>query len=299
MTLFSCIDEFLIYLESVRGYSKNTIISYSNDLSILMKMLDKQTQIEAVSTEDLRFCVGRLSAKKMAVASINRFIAAVRTLFAYAKKFQYIDFNPALELKSLKMPKHLPGFLTQSEVTELCKEPEKNELLWTSRDKAILEVLYSTGCRISELQGLKLDSFEKDLSSAIVLGKGNKERRVFLAEDAVNALKAYLSEREALLVKLDLVKQQKSVFINQKGGSLSTGGLRWIITRYSGVEGTNHRITPHAMRHTFATAMLAGGADVRVVQELLGHESISTTQRYTHITTEQLIDIYNKAHPHS
>ncbi len=130
-----------------------------------------------------------------------------------------------------------------------------------------------------------------------VKGKGKKDRIVYFEADALKALSEYLPERKALLARLK-VPGQKALFVNEKGGPLTTRGIRWIVERYSGAEGTNRHVSPHAFRHTFATAMLSGGADVRVVQEMLGHSSISTTQRYTHVTTQQLIDIYRQAHPH-
>ncbi len=229
---------------------------------------------------------------------MNRFIAAVRTLFAYAKKLGYIEKNPSLEMKTVKLPKRVPNFMTTSEVNELCNEPVMEELLWASRDHAIFLMLYSSGCRASELVGLKLSDFMDGGRSAVVTGKGNKQRKVYFAMEARKALAEYLSDRKKVLAENNIEKMPQ-LFINQKGGALTTGGLRYILTRYSGVEGTNHHINPHAFRHTFATTMLGNGADVRMVQEMLGHSSISTTQRYTHITTEKLIETYNKAHPHS
>jgi len=230
---------------------------------------------------------------------VNRFIAAVRTLFAYAAKMKYIEKNPALELKTVKLPKRVPNFMTSSEVNELCNEPVKDELLWASRDHAIFLMLYSSGCRASELVGLKLSDFMDGGRAAVVTGKGNKQRKVYFAEEARKALAEYLADRKKLLAENKIVPAPQELFINQKGGALTTGGLRYILNRYSGVEGTNHHINPHAFRHTFATTLLGNGADVRMVQEMLGHSSISTTQRYTHITTEKLIETYNKAHPHS
>ena len=184
-------------------------------------------------------------------------------------------------------------------MNELCTEPVKDELLWASRDHAIFLMLYSSGCRASEIVGLKLSDFMDGGRSAIVTGKGNKQRKVFFAAEACKALSEYLADRKKVLAENQISQPSQVLFINQKGHPLTTGGLRYILNRYSGVEGTNHHVNPHAFRHTFATTMLSNGADVRMVQEMLGHSSISTTQRYTHITTEKLIDIYNKAHPHS
>lgn len=297
MTVKESCEEFLVYLSTVRGMTDNTIAAYSEDYKKLREFLGEDAEIDKVSLQDLRFCVGSLSAQKYSVASINRFIASVRALFAYSQKFGRLKINPALQIKSLKAPKHLPNFMTPTEVDALCEAPKKNELLWESRDKAIFEMLYSSGCRVAELASLKLGDFAGGGKSAVVKGKGKKDRIVYFEADALKALSEYLPERKALLARLGL-PGQKALFVNRKGGPLTTRGIRWIVSRYSGAEGTNRHVSPHAFRHTFATAMISKGADVRVVQEMLGHASISTTQRYTHVTTQQLIDIYKQAHPH-
>ena len=188
--------------------------------------------------------------------------------------------------------------MTESEVQKICEEPEKNELLWKSRDKAIFTMLYSSGCRVSELVGLKITDFINDYHCAIVKGKGNKQRKVYFAQQARRNLREYLIDRKKVLAENHIMPLPSELFINQKGRALTTGGLRYILNRYSGVEGTNHHENPHAFRHTFATHLISNGADVRLVQEMLGHSNISTTQRYTHVTTEKLIETYNKAHPH-
>lgn len=299
MTLRELTDEFFLYLSAVRGLSDNTVKGYGGDLEKLQSFLTPELDVSTVTKENLLLSIGQLSRENKSAASVNRFIAAVRTLFAYAKKLGYVEKNPAMELKTVKLPKRMPNFMTSAEVGELCNQPIKNELLWKSRDYAIFTMLYSSGCRISEIAGLKLSDFMDGGRSAIVTGKGNKQRKVFFAEESRKALAAYLDDRKKVLSENQISQPPQFLFINQKGHPLTTGGLRYILNRYSGVEGTNHHVNPHAFRHTFATTMLANGADVRMVQEMLGHSSISTTQRYTHITTEKLIDIYNKAHPHS
>ena len=299
MTLNSAINEYLLYLDAVRGLSANSVLGYKKDLDYLMLFVGKDIDIKDVTKENLLFCIGELSKKKMAATSINRFIAAVRTFFAYCKKFQYIPTNPAIELKTVRIPKKIPRFLTANEMNSLCNQPELKDLLWTSRDCAIFEMLYSSGCRVSELANLRFSDFMEGFTKAIVKGKGNKDRVVYFAKQAQAALKIYLDDRKKILQEKKVENEPECIFINQKGNRLSAAGIRWIVSRYSGVEGTNHHISPHAFRHTFATQLLSNGADVRAVQELLGHSSISTTQRYTHITTEKLIEIYNKAHPHS
>lgn len=299
MILSELVEEFLLYLGAVRGLSENTVLGYKNDLKELQKFLAPTLDIQAITKENLLLSIGQLSKEKKAAASVNRFIAAVRTMFSYALKFGYIKKNPALELKTVKLPKKVPNFMTQPEVNQLCEQPVNNELLWEKRDHALFTMMYSSGCRISEITNLKLDDFMDNYHSAIVTGKGNKQRKVFFAQEARNALALYLQDRKKVLESHNIAEPTRQVFINQKGHPLSVGGVRFIISKYSGAEGTNHHINPHAFRHTFATTMIGNGADVRLVQEMLGHSSISTTQRYTHITTERLIDIYNKAHPHS
>ena len=299
MTLSELTEEFLLYLSAVRGLSDNTVKGYRNDLAELSEFLTPTLEVNTVTRENLMLCIGQLSKQKKSAATVNRFIAAVRTLFAYAAKMKYIEKNPSLEMKTVKLPKRVPNFMTDSEVNELCNEPVKEELLWASRDHALFLMLYSSGCRASEIVSLKLSDFMDGGRSAIVTGKGNKQRKVYFAEESRQALSEYLKDRKKLLTDNHIEPQPAELFINLKGGPLTTGGLRYILNRYSGVEGTNRHVNPHAFRHTFATNMLGNGADVRIVQEMLGHSSISTTQRYTHITTDKLIDIYNKAHPHS
>jgi len=300
LTVKDCCSEFLLYLENVRNLSANTVTGYGKDLNFFLesKYIGLEKDIRLVTAEDIRLTVGELSRKNVSSATVNRFLAAVRSMFAYCKKFNYVDFNVALEVKTVKLSKKLPSFMTGKEINRMCSEPERNELLWEKRDKALFEILYSTGCRISEVAGLKLENFDENLSSAMVLGKGNKQRRVYLESDARNSLREYLSDRNKRFPDLQKRNPLGFIFVSQKGEPMKSGSLRFIVSKYSGSEGTKHHVNPHAFRHTFATAMLSNGADVRMVQEMLGHSSISTTQRYTHISTEKLIDLYNKAHPH-
>ncbi|MCR4715117.1 MAG: tyrosine-type recombinase/integrase [Treponemataceae bacterium] len=301
-------EEFLVYLSGVRSVSSNTVKGYGNDYKKLAELLGKQIPstncnsdgssgipLEAVETEHLRQCLGALVRQKLTPASVNRFVAAVRSLFAYCYRLEYIYSNPALELKTVKNPVRLPDFMTEKEADELCSEPEIKPLLWPARDEAMFKMFYSSGCRISEIAGLKMRDIRGNYNSAIVHGKGNKDRVVFFSPEAVDAFKKYLLERKE---HIKSEKPVRSVFISQRGNGLSVRGIYSIVSRYSSVEGTNRHVSPHSFRHSFATTMLNAGADIRVVQEMLGHSSISTTQRYTHVTAAKLVDIYNRAHPH-
>ena len=298
MKLSEAIEEFLLYIGSVKGLSENSLLAYKNDLSHFLSFMGSEKLLGDITTEDIRMCVAGLSKEKKATSSINRFISAVKSFFSYCRKFEYVQVNVCDSIKSVKNPKLLPKFLTVNEVDELCSAPVENPLLWKTRDAAIFEMLYSSGCRVSELASLKFSDLTEDFSSAIVLGKGSKERRVYFAKEARSVFLEYLKERKIFFEEKKIADAVPEIFVNQKGAALTSHGIRWILSRYSGVEGTNHPISPHALRHTFATTLVSNGADVRVVQELLGHANISTTQRYTHITTQKLIDIYNNAHPH-
>lgn len=296
ISLCHAVSEFLIYLANVRNLSPNSVTAYRTDLSHFVRYIgDAEKNIADISVSDLRGSIGFLSKEGKKATSINRYIAAVRALFKYCYRMRYIDTNPALELKTVKAPKVLPRFMTQDEVHELCSEPETKRLLWPARDKALFSMLYSSGCRVSEIADLCMQDLAADYTAAVVLGKGNKERQVFFSEEASAALREYLLERTRYISAERPVQQ---VFISQKGHALSVRGIRYIVSRYSGIEGTNRPISPHAFRHTFATTLLTNGADIRIVQEMLGHSNISTTQRYTHLTTQQLIDTYTNAHPH-
>ena len=297
--LKNSVEEFLVYIRNVRQLSENTSLGYQNDLKIMEEYLGGDAPLCGIGTEDLNFCITNLSSKGRAASSVNRFIAAVRSFFFYCRKFGYIQKNPALEVRTVKLPKYVPAFLTHDEIDRLCKEPEKNELLWEKRDKAIFESFYSTGCRVSELVSLKKSDFDYSRHAAKIVGKGNKERWVYFEKDAQNAIKDYLLDRERRFRSENVEDSSEFLFVNQNAGPLTSGGVRYILNRYTGKEGLNRHVSPHALRHTFATIMLSSGADIRVVQKFLGHSSISTTQRYTHLTTQQLIDIYKRCHPHA
>ncbi len=299
MTLKEVCDEFLLYIGSVRGLSENTVEGYGRDLEKFQTFLTPELDIKSITQENILLSIGQLSRENASAATVNRFVSAVRTLFKYSKKLGYIEKNPAQEIKNVKNPQVITAFMTPKEVMALCTEPERNELLWTSRDTAIFRMLYSSGCRISELTNIRLSDFRKGGRCAIITGKGNKQRVVFFDDTSRQALSAYMEDRKKVLMDNGRDVKEDRLFINQKGLPISSGGMRYIITKYSGPEGTNHHINPHAFRHTFATTLLNNGADVRMVQELLGHASINTTQRYTHVTTERLKEIYKMAHPHS
>ncbi len=310
-TLLEFIDEFLAYQSGVRGLSEHSVLGYKNDLYRMAELLKNDSIfdddnspvcVHDITLRNLRSCIAQLSKEKKSPATINRFIAAVRNLFAYLARFDYIKSNVALELKTVKMPSKVPHFLSDSEAVALCELPEKKNLLWATRDRALFEMLYSSGCRVSEIAGIMLSDMSAKGDSALVTGKGKKDRRVFFSKEATEALENYLIERSAKILSLrkdeKAIKGINTLFINQKGTELTARGIRFILSRYSSVEGTNKHVHPHVFRHSFATTMITEGADIRSVQEMLGHSSISTTQRYTHVTSESLRKLYKQAHPH-
>ena len=217
MLLNELTDEFILYLSAVRGLSDNTCAGYKNDLAKLMDFLTPQMDVCDITKENLLLCIGQLSKQKMSSATVNRFIAAVRTMFAYARKFNYIQKNPALELKTVKLPKKMPRFMTQGEVNELCSEPVTKELLWGNRDLALFKMLYSSGCRVSEITNLALGDFRGNYSSAVVTGKGNKQRIVYFDEASVSALRLYLADRTKVIAQNGIKEPTEKLFINQKG----------------------------------------------------------------------------------
>lgn len=290
--------DYLNYITGLKNYSENTTVAYKNNLAVFEKWLEENNlKLFKVDANDLHIFVAYLSEKDFSPASINQMLSTIRGFYNFAVRFKLIKINPAQQIKNIKLPETLPNFLFNDEMLDFCKAPEGEKNLWTARDKAIFVSLYSTGCRISELVSLNLKDFSNDLKSAIVLGKGSKERKVFFANFAVTTLKEYLLERKILLDKKQNKKVQ-AVFLNQQGERITARGVEYIIDYYLKVNSNYKKITPHTFRHSFASMLLAKGLDIRMVQELLGHESISTTQKYTHVTSEQLQALYRSAHPH-
>lgn len=292
------VEEFLLYLETIKGFSPNTVTSYRNDLEKFKLFSGAQKYMDELTFNDLRFAIPCMSERGSKPATINRYIAAVRTLFAYCRKFEYIKDNPSLRLKTVRADKPYHQVVTDQEMYNVCTSPDAGKALWASRDKALFEMLYSSGCRVSELCSLKFSSFSDGYKKARIIGKGNKERFVFFEDDALNALNAYLDERKKLLAEKGISEDPGFIFLNQTGTPLTTGGVAWILSKYTSAEGINHHFSPHDFRHAFATAMVNEGLDIRKVQALLGHSSVSTTQRYTHVNRKKVFNDYHKAHPH-
>ena len=301
----SLFEDYLSYSAGVRHFSPYTIESYRNDLKLFESWLKENELIYTTITKmQLRIFIADMGNRHFAPASINRTLSCVRGFYRYLLRKGLVSENPAAATRNLKQPEKLPRFLFPDEANQFCEFPKEAGILWYARDAALFSSLYSTGCRVSELQALTVQDLKDRCSWAIVKGKGSKERKVFFADFAQEALERYLVERQELLTSLQdespppLHINQTALFLNCRGGALTTQGIRYIIDRYTALLPNYKKLTPHAFRHSFASMFITRGADIRIVQELLGHSNIATTQRYTHITAAQLQELYHKAHPH-
>ena len=285
------IEKFIRYLEIEKNYSKHTILNYRLDLEDFYKFLGG-LELKKVDYLLLRKYLAVLKEKKLGARSIGRRLSALRSFFKFLTRDSYLKTNPILMLSSPKLEKHLPGFLTEEEVSRLIESAgAKNEKGERGlRDRAILETFYSTGLRISEVVSLSTQDIDFISGTIKVFGKGKKERIVPIGDTAIKSIRSYLAKRK---------KQNAAIFLNKNGSRITARGVRGIVGKYIHLTGMRHGISPHTLRHSFATHLLNRGADLRCVQELLGHANLSTTQVYTHITTERLKNVYDKAHPHA
>lgn len=280
------IDKFIAYLEIEKNASVHTILNYKLDLTEFSNFL-KDTAVDKVDYLSLRKYLAHLKEKNLKSRTLARKVSCLRTFFKFLSREGYIKTNPATLLLTPKLDKRLPQFLTEDEVLKLLEAPSKDDESGL-RDRAILETFYSTGMRISELVGLNIDDVDFISGVVKVRGKGKKERLLPIGEKAIGALRQYLDKRK---------EKTKEIFLNKSGTRITDRGVRDILEKYIKLTSLNENISPHSLRHTFATHLLNHGADLRSVQELLGHVNLSTTQIYTHLSTERLKNIYDKTHP--
>ncbi len=287
------LDQFINHLRVERGLADNTIQSYSHDLARFLSFLSRRRISPLLVTRDhileyVEFLRGDISQR-----SITRGLSALKMFFRFLISDGKIKDSPARLLESMKLPRRLPETLTRNEVDLLLSQPDATKILGL-RDRAMLELLYATGLRVSELVGLRLVHINIEAGFVRTIGKGSKERIVPVGEKAVDALKHYLSDGRSMLLK---GKNSSYLFVNSRGGPISRQGFWKIIRKYGIMAGINKKITPHRLRHSFASHLLEGGADLRSVQIMLGHSDISTTQIYTHVNRERLKKIHEKYHP--
>jgi integrase/recombinase XerC len=283
------IAAFLAYLRVERGASPHTLRGYGTDLREFADFAGREGAgaIAAADARVVRAYLAWLHRRGLARSSIGRKLASVRSCLRFLARRGVIEQNPARQVRSPRPPRRLPTFLPKDESKDLLdRAPAESEA--GRRDHALLELLYATGIRVSECCGLDCDDLDRGQGTVRVLGKGSKERVVPVGEVALGALDRYLAGR---------ARRGGPLFTNQRGGRLTARSVHRIVGRQARGAGVGRRVTPHTLRHTFATHMLGEGADLRLIQELLGHSRLSTTQRYTHVSPEQLMKVYDAAHP--
>lgn len=307
MLLDDLIGAFIQSLRSQRGYSEHTIRNYRIDLKQFRDFLgekgeeeragDEGPRLDSINFNLFREYLGRLFSRYKR-RTIARKLSAIRSFFDFLEKKGIVAGNPAADISTPKQEKYDPPFLPVDEMFRLLERPDRSKPLGL-RDLAILEVFYSCGIRVSELEGLNLSSIDFEQRLIRVMGKGNKERIIPIGKSALSAVREYMDAFASLRRKTHGSESEGPLFLNVRGGRLSSRGIYNVVKKYAREGLLTGEISPHALRHTFATHLLDGGADLRAVQELLGHVSLSTTQKYTHVSMDRLMEIYDKAHPRS
>jgi len=324
----SSIGKFLAYLHSVKNASPHTITNYKKDLEQFLGYMTppgvQMPPLEKIDQKMIREYVGHLHEQGLKKSSVARKLAAIRSFFKYCVREGIVKENPARLVPTPKLPKRIPVVLSAEEMGGFLDQlagvipkgrgksgpaaeapigqAKLEDSVLLSRDRAILELLYAAGLRVSELTGLNLSDMEQSDQVVHVLGKGRKERIVPYGTKAAEALRVYWPVREKLIADNAGNKKKpnaEAIFLNYRGRRLTTRSVGRLVKKYVKLVNVNWDLHPHSLRHAFATHLLADGADLRAIQELLGHASLSTTQRYTHASMRQLMDIYDRAHPHA
>ncbi|HVB59349.1 MAG TPA: tyrosine recombinase [Candidatus Acidoferrales bacterium] len=316
------IEKFIQYLQYERNASPATVGDYRCDVEQFRDFLtppgEPTLALDQVDHRIIREFVGSLYDRRLEKASVARKLAVLRTFFKFCVRERIAKQNPARLISTPKLPKRVPRVLTAEELNgfldslasasgasrakrkhRITPQFEKNERLILKRDLAILELLYASGLRVSELVGLNIGNVDRQGHMVRVLGKGRKERVVPFGAKAHLALEAYWPVRAEILAHSRVKCDPEATFVNYRGGRLTTKSVRVLVKKYARLSNINWNLHPHSLRHAFATHLLADGADLRAIQDLLGHVSLSTTQRYTQTSVQQLMDVYDKAHPHA
>ncbi len=291
--------DFLAYLELERGLSRNTLEAYRSDLQQLGGFLGRHgvdpLEVDGALLSHFvsELAEGREDRRPAAASTLQRKVACLRSFYRHLRREGLLDFDPTSELRPPRSRARLPRVLSRDQVNRLLEQP-KGTSSAAMRDRALLETMYACGLRASEAITLKLDELDLEAGVLIAHGKGSKERIVPIGSNARDTLRVYLDKARPALIGL---RDEPHVFVNLRGQSLSRQGLYKIVQRHARSAGLDSRMSPHTLRHTFATHLLAGGCDLRSLQEMLGHADIGTTQIYTHLSTERLRDVYFDAHP--
>ena len=291
--------DFLAYLELERGLSRNTLEAYRSDLLQYGAFLDRGAiDALAVTHRELAAFLADLAAgdaerPPVAAATLQRKAACLRSFYRHLRRESVIEHDPTAELRGPRKSQRLPQVLTRDQVTRLLAAPSGTDPA-ALRDRALLELMYACGLRVSEVVGLELGDLDIDVGVLTARGKGSKERLVPVGREAIAALRVYLERGRPRLVGL---APEAHLFVNQRGQGLTRQGLYKIIQGHARAAGLDGKMSPHTLRHTFATHLLAGGCDLRSLQEMLGHADVATTQIYTHLSADRLRDVYFDAHP--
>lgn len=296
--MLKTIKIFIKWLEVEKGYSIHTVSGYNRDLLEFSATLQGDPRLLAVSTAEIRRFVVGLHGKNSG-ATVARKLSALRSFFRFALREKLINADPVLSISGPKVGRYIPVFLTVDEAFALLEAPSQKDT-YMVRDRAILELLYSTGMRVSELVSRDLVDLDFKEGMLTVRGKGDKERLLPVGAPAIEGVDQWLDQRLQLIQKRagrGRPVEKHALFLNGRGGRLSVRSVERMVKMYGERAGILQIVTPHALRHSFATHLLEMGADLRSVQELLGHVSLSTTQRYTHLTLDHLAAVYDKAHP--
>jgi integrase/recombinase XerC len=295
------IKKYLLYLTFERNFSENTVRAYEIDLAQFDAFMEEQLATDRIRPKDIdklavRHFLAWLQKEGLTKKSIARKLACIRSFLKYLCREGVIEFNPAAHLSTPKIEKTLPSFLDVVQASKAMELPNRSDIFGL-RDAAILELLYSTGIRLTELIGLNISSIDPVGELVKVIGKGKKQRIVPVGRKALEALRAYLEKRHELLEQGRSKGTVEALFLNRSGGRLSARSVQKIVAKYLRLVSHVQQVSPHVLRHTFATHMLDAGADLKAVKELLGHVSLSTTQVYTHVTLDRLKKVYDQAHP--
>ena len=299
------IDEFMQHLKYERNLSEHTLRNYASDLEQFYDHIAppdregnrRQVEIRALDNLTIREFMASLYEKQKKKSSIHRKIAVLRTFFRFLCREGVLEVNPASMVASPRVERKLPNHLTIEQAIRFIETPDLDTVLG-KRDRSILELLYASGVRVSELVNLNLPDIDFANQTVRVKGKGRKERIVPFGDHALRALQMYLEVRGELLIEAEPDKiDPLAVFMNYQGTRITTRSVGRMIDKYIKICADIHHISPHSLRHSFATHLLDAGADLRTIQELLGHVRLSTTQQYTHVSTDRLMEIYDKAHP--
>ena len=298
MMLAGHIKRFADWLAVEKGYSPNTVDSYGRDLDEFLLFMGREVRVEAIDSHRIRAYVYKLNGRNKS-SSVARKLSALRTFFRFLAVDKIIARDPVAGISMPKQGRYMPVFLTVDEVFSLLEAPAEKDA-FAARDRAILELLYSTGMRVTELVTRDMGDLDFETEMVKVKGKGARERVVPMGRPAMEALRRYFHQRDQLIIsrlRQGEAAERQAVFLNGRGSRLTARSVERLVKMYGQRTGITARVTPHALRHSFATHLLEMGADLRSVQELLGHVSLSTTQKYTHLNMDYLMEVYDRAHP--